>query len=141
MIKMNISSNSKMFLEECLVGFIVIRSPSSSYISNAIAASVVNIVLAVAGTILNSLVLFIFWKLPKLLSKLSSSAIMFLCLIDLRVETVLHHLFALKSITLLDSPKCLYSVAYNIAIVFFSGISGCTLFIINIERYFAIIHP
>ena len=45
------------------------------------------------------------------------------------------------TITMLDSPKCLCIVAYNIAIIFFTGISGCTLFIINIERYFAIIHP
>ena len=57
-----------MFFEACLVSFVV-RSPSSSYISNAIAASVVNIVLAVAGIILNSFVLFIFWKSPKLRSK------------------------------------------------------------------------
>ena len=137
---MNISNNSKMFLEACFVSFVV-RSPSSSYISNAIAASVVNIVLAVAGTILNSFVLFIFWKSPKLRSKLSSFAIMLLCSIDLGVGTFVHPLFALKSITMLDSPKCLYIVAYSIAILFFSGISACTLFIINIERYFAIIHP
>ena len=129
-----------MFLEDCLVSFVV-HSPSSSYISNAIATSVVNIVLAVAGTILNSLVLFIFWKLPKLRSKLSSFAIMHLCSIDLGVVTVVNPLFALKSITMVDSPKCLYTVAYNVALLLFSGITGCTLFIINIERYFAIIHP
>ena len=137
---MNISNNSKMFLEECLVSFVV-HLPSSSYISSAIAAVVVNIVLAIGGTILNSFVLFIFWKSPKLRSKLSSFAIMLLCSIDLGVGTVVNPLFALKSITMLDSPKCLYIVAYNIAIFFFSGISACTLFIINIERYFAIIHP
>ena len=84
-----------MFLEECLVGFIV-RSPSSSYIGSSIAAVVVNIVLAVAGTILNSFVLFIFWKSPKLRSKLSSFAIMLLCSIDLGVVTVVNPLFALN---------------------------------------------
>ena len=129
-----------MFLEACLVSFVV-RSPSSSYISNAIAANVVNIVLAIAGTILNSCVLFIFWKSPKLRSKLSSFTIMLLCSIDLGVGTVVNPLFALESITMLSSSKCLYIVAYNIAMSFFSGISVCTLFIINIERYFAIIHP
>ena len=138
---MNISNNSKMFLEECLVLFIV-RLPSSSYFRSSIAASVVNIVLAVVGTILNSLVLFIFWKSPKLRSKLFSFAIMLLCSIDLGVGTVANPLFALHSITtMLDSPKCLYVGAYTVAIFFFSGISACTLFIINIERYFAIIHP
>ena len=138
---MNISNNSKMFLEACLLSFIV-RSPSSSYIRNSIAAVVVNIVLAVAGTILNSFVLIIFWKSPKLRSKLSSFAIMLLCSIDLGVGTVVNPLFALKSIaTMLDSPKCLYNAAYSVAIYLFSGISACTLLIINIERYFAIIHP
>ena len=129
-----------MFLEDCLVSFIV-RSPSSSYIWSSVAASVVNIVLAVAGTILNSFVLFIFWKSPKLRSNLFSFSIMLLCSIDLGVGTVVNPLFVLKSITILDSPKCLYIVAYKMAILFFSGISACTLLIINIERYFAIIHP
>ena len=119
----------------------VVRSPSSSYIRSSIVASVVNIVLAVAGTILNSFVLFIFWKSPKLRSKLFSFAIMLLCSIDLGVGTVVNPLFVLKSITILYSPKCLYIVAYKMAIFVFSGISACTLFIINIERYFAIIHP
>ena len=137
---MNISNNSKMFLEACLLSFIV-RSPSSSYIRNSIAAVVVNIVLAVAGTILNSFVLIIFWKSPKMRSKLSSFAIMLLCSIDVGVGTVVHPLFALKSITMLHSPRCLYIVAYNMTLLFFSGISADTILIINIERYFAIIHP
>ena len=66
---------------------------------------------------------------------------MLLCSIDLGVGTVVHPLFALKSITMLHSPKCFYIVAYIMARTFFTGISACTLFIMNIERYFAIIHP
>ena len=131
-----------MFLEKCSVSTFIVRSPSSSYIRSSIAASVVNIVLAVAGTILNSFVLVIFPKSPKLRSKLFSFAIMLLCSIDLGVGTDVSPLFALKSIaTMLDWPKCLYNAAYTVAIFFFSGISECTLLIINIERYFAIIHP
>ena len=141
LLKMNISNNSKIFLDACYVSF-DIHSPSSSYIRNAKATVVVNIVLAIAGTILNSFVLYIFLKSRKLRSKLSSFAIMLLCSIDLGVGTVANPLFALKDIsTILGSPKCLYFAAYNIAILFFSGISGCTIFIINIERYFAIMHP
>ena len=71
----------------------VLRSPSSSYISNAIATCVVNIVLAVAGTILNSFVLFIFWK-----SELSSFAIILLCSIDLGVGTFNKQLSMVKAI-------------------------------------------
>ena len=138
---MNISNNSKIFFEECLVSFFL-RSPSSSYIRNSIAASVMNIVLAVSGTILNSFVLFIFWKSSKLRSKVPYFSIMLLCSIDLGVVTVVHPLFALKSITIImDSVTCFYVVAYTMAILFFSGISAWTLFIINIERYFSIIHP
>ena len=131
-----------MILEKCFVSTFIVRSPSSSYFRSSIAASVVNIILAVAGTILNSFVLFIFWKSPTLRSKLFSFVIMLLCSIELGVGTVVHPLFALKSITtMLDSPKCLYIEAYIVAIYLFSGISACTLLIINIERYFAIIHP
>ena len=138
---MSISNNSTSFFEACLVSFVV-RSPSSFYISNNIAASAVNIVLGIAGTILNSFVLFIFWKSEKLRSKLSYFSIMLLTSIDLGVVTVVHPLFVLKSITtMLDSAKCLYGITYVIAISLFSGISAWTLFIINIERYFSIIHP
>ena len=52
------------------------------------------------------------------------------------VGTVVHPLFAVKSTTMLDSPKCLYIGAYNMAIFFLSGISPWTLFIINIEKFF-----
>ena len=81
-----------------------------------------------------------FWKSPKLRSKLFSFAIMLLSWIDLGVGTVVHPLFTLESTTMLDSPKCLCIVAYKIATFFFSVNSACTIFIINIERYFAIIH-
>ena len=137
---MTVSNNSKIVFEACLVSTLV-RSPSSSYIRNSIAAVVVNIVLAIAGTILNTFVLYIFWKSPKLLSKLSYFSIMLLCSIDLGVVTVVNPLFALKIITtMLDSAKCIYVVTYAIAMLLFSGISAWTLFIINSERYFSIIH-
>ena len=142
LLKINISNTSKMFLEACYVLLDIPRSTSSSYIRNAIAAVVVNIVLAIAGTVLNSFVLYIVWKSRKLRSKQSSFAIILLCSIDLGVGTVVNPLFALAGFsTILDSPKCLYFAAYDIAILFFSGISECTILIINIERYFAIIHP
>ena len=138
---MSISNNSKNFFKACLVSGIR-SSPPSSYIGNNIATVVVNIILAVAGTILNSFVLFIFWKSAKLRSKLSHFSIMLLSSIDFGVVTVVHPLFALKIITtMLGSSKCIYIVTYAIAILLFSGISAWTIFIINVERYFSIIHP
>ena len=139
--KMSISNNSKIFFKACLVSGIR-SSPPSSYIGNNIATVVVNIVLAVAGIILNSFVLLIFWKSAKLRSKLSHFSIMLLSSIDFGVVTVVHPLFVLKIITtMLGSSKCIYIVIYAIAILLFSGISAWTIFIINIERYFSIIHP
>ena len=40
-----------------------------------------------------------------------------------------------------DDSLYSYAIAYTLAILFFTGISGWTFFIINIERYFSIIHP
>ena len=59
-------------------------------------------------------------------------AIMLLCSIDFGVGTIVNPLFVLKSITILDSPKCLYIVAYKIAIFVFSDISACILFWLSI---------
>ena len=112
--KMSISNNSNItnienFLENCLMSFAVPSSPFSSHISNHIAACAVHIVFAIAGTIVNSFVLFIFWKSQKLRSKLSYFSIMLLSSIDLGVVTVVDPLFVLKSITtMLDSVMIAY---------------------------------
>ena len=83
----------------------VVRSPPPSYIRNNIAAIVVNIVLAIAGTILNSFVLFIFGSQLKIVF----FSIMLLSSIDLGVVTVVDPLFVLKSITtMLDSVMIAY---------------------------------
>ena len=139
----NISNvtNVEPFLEICLVTY-VMRSPSSFSTRSTIAACVVNVALAVAGTFLNSFVLFIFWKSAKLRSKLSYFTIMLLSVIDLGVVVVGHPLFVLTGInTILDTAKCLHQVLYTMAIYLFFGLSTWTLFIINIDRYFSIVHP
>ena len=97
LLKMNISNNSKMILEKCSTSTFIVRSPSSSFIRSSIAASVVNIVLVVAWTISDSLVLFIFWKSPELRSKVFSFIIMLLCSIDVGVGTVVHPFVLVKS--------------------------------------------
>ena len=133
-------SNDKQVLEKCLVSYVV-HSPTPSYIWNSIAACVVNIVFAIAGTILNSLVLYIFWK-SKMRSKSSLFFIMLLSSADLAVVTIVHSTFLLQAINEINgTPNCTYKVFYKSTLYLFTGMSVSTLLILNIERYTAIIHP
>ena len=134
-------SNEKQLLEKCLVSYVV-RSPASSYTRNIIAACVINIVFAIAGTILNSLVLYIFWKSTKIRSNFSYFGIMLLSSADLAVVTIVHSTFLLQAINEINgTPNCTYKVFYTSTLYLFTGMSVSTLLILNIERYTAIFHP
>ena len=134
-------SDANIVLEKCLVSY-VIHSPTSSYTWSIIAACVVNIVFCIAGTILNSLVLYIFWKSTKLRSKLSYFVIMLLSSADFAVATIVHSTFLLQTINEVnETPNCIYNISYTFSLYFFTGMSFATLLILNLERYTAIIHP
>ena len=134
-------SDAKLVLEKCLVSYVV-HSPTPSYIRSSIAACVVNIVFGIAGTILNSLVLYIFWKSTKMRSKLSYFAIMILSSTDLAVVTFVHSTFLVNAINEINgTPRCVYKISYMFSLYFFTGMSIATLLILNMERYTAIIHP
>ena len=143
---MNFSADSnvsdyKQILERCLISFVV-RSPTLSYTRSIIAACIVNFVFAIAGTILNSLVLYIFWKSTKLRSKLCYFVIILLSSADLAVVTIVHFLFLLQAINEINgTPNCMYKNIYLFSLYFLPGISVSTLIILNLERYTAIIHP
>ena len=142
-MKLNANSNitdTKLFVEKCLLSYVV-HLPTPSYTRNIIAAYVVHIVFAIAGTILNSLVLYILWKSTKLRSKLSYFVIMLLSSVDLAVVTIVHSTFLLQTINEINgTPNCVYKVSYLSSLFFFTGISISTLLILNLERYTAIIH-
>ena len=134
-------SDAKLVVEKCLV-YTVLHSWTSSYTWSNIAACAVHIVYAIAGTILNSLVLYIFWKSTKMRSKLSYFVIMLLCSVDLAVVTIVHSTFLLHTISEINgTPNCIYKTSYAFSLFFFTGMSISTLLILNIERYTAIIHP
>ena len=136
----NISDVGLKF-EKCFIRHIV-HSPSSSYIKSHIAICVVNVLFSIVGTILNSLVLYIFWKSPQRRSKMSSFAIMVLCSVDLGVATIVQPLFAFFLINeILGKSKCLYFIAFALMSFLFAGLSISTLATINIQRYFSIVHP
>ena len=135
------SSDANLVLELCSLSYVV-HSPAPSYIRSIIAACVVNAFLGIAGTILNSLVLYIFWKSTKLRSKLSHFFIMLLSSIDLAVVTIVHSTFLLQAINEINgTPHCVYKISYMFTLYFFTGMSILTLLILNMERYTAIIHP
>ena len=134
------SSDAKLLVETCHLYAVVHSWTFSTW--NSIAACVVNIVFAIAGTILNSLVLYIFWKSTKMRSKLSYFVIMLLSSVDLAVVTIVHFTFLLQTINEINgTPNCIYKVSYWSSLFFFTGISISTLLILNLERYTAIIHP
>ena len=134
-------SDAKLVPKKCLISYVV-HSPTNSYTWSNIAACAVNIIFAIAGTILNSLVLYIFWKSSRLRSKLSYFVIMLLCSVDLAVVTIVHSTFLLQAIKEVNgTPDCAYKISYLATLYVFTGMSISTLLILNIERYTAIIHP
>ena len=134
-------SDAKLVLEKCLISYVV-RSPTSSYTWSNIAACVANIIFAIAGTILNSLVLYIFWKSTKLRSKLSYFVIILLSSADLAVVTIVHSTFLLQAIKEVNgTPNCAYKISHMFLGFVFTGMSVSTLLVLNLERYTAIIHP
>ena len=136
----NVSDDTQI-LERCLISYVV-RSPTLSYTRSSIAAFIVNLVFAISGTILNSLVLYIFWKSTKMRSKLSYFVVMLLSSVDLAVITIVHFLFLLQAINEINgTPNCVYKILYLFSLYFLSGMSVSTLIILNLERYTAIIHP
>ena len=128
-------------IEHCSLTFIV-RSPSTSYIVSSLVACVVNAIFAVAGTFLNSFVLFTFWKSTKLKKKITYFLIMVLSSTDLGVGLLVHPLYLLKSVSeVRGTPNCLYKIAYQTSMFVFSGLSATALLTLNIERYLSIVHP
>lgn len=120
----------------------VVHSPSSSYFINSVAACVINAIFVIAGSILNSLVISIFWKSAKIRKKIPYFMIMVLSSNDLAVVTIAQSLFLFQSVTeILEAPKCLYKALYQVATVTLAGTSAMTLSVMNIERSLSILRP
>ena len=134
-------SNVGIKLERCMVWSIV-RSPSSTHINSHIAASVVNGLLSVLGTVLNLLVVYIFLKSPKLRSRVPYFGIMVVSSVDLGVVTIVQPLFIillLKDVQ--ETSNCFYFITYTTVAFLFATMSTASLVTINIERYFSIVRP
>ena len=69
-------------------------------------------------------------------------SIMVLSAIDLIVVTNIPAVFLVNAISeILGTPRCLYSIFYNIVMRITPLLSANSLIIMNIEKYLAIIHP
>ena len=134
-------SNMGLKFKKCLLAHIL-RSPSSTFINSRIAACVVNALFSLVGTILNTLVLYIFWKSPQRRSKISYFGIMLMSSLDLAVVTIVQLLYiSFRINAILEQAKCLHLMAFAIAAYIFTGMSMTILVTINIERYFSIVRP
>ena len=128
-------------VESCYRSYIVIK-PNVSYIINSIIGIIVNIFLCIVGTFLNTLVVYVFWKTPKLRNKVSYFMIMILSSIDILVTAILHPLHILMSTAeIIGKANCDFKMIYHIVAVVLSGMSMTTFFLMNVERYLSIVHP
>ena len=137
-------NSSTMFIENCSIGkgIFIIRSPSPSYLKSIIAVCILNVIFGIVGTFLNTLVLFVFLKFKNMRQKTGYLSIMILSATDLIVVTSIPAVFLVNAIPeILGTPRCLYSIFYNIVMRSTPLLSTNSLIIMNIERYLAIIHP
>ena len=134
-------ANSTVHL--CFVTISYIReSPSHFYTLNLILTCAVNGILSIIGTLVNGLVLIAFCKSSVLRSKTPFFLIMLLSLNDLLVVVIVHPLFMFNSIKqLVGNGDCTSKVVYLTIAKLLTGYSGLTLHVMNIERYFSVVHP
>ena len=135
--------SSNATVQTCFTSISFVRgSPSQAFTINGIVALVVNGILAVTGTLVNSLVILTFWKSPNLRKKIPFFLIMMLSIADLAVGVFVHPLFILAWTRQLSGMgDCTSKTAYIVATTLFPSFSAMTQCVINIERYLAIVHP
>ena len=136
-----LTSNTTVQL--CLsISFYVLSSPSKVFTINGVLACVVNGILAVTGTLVNSSVIVAFWKSSLLRTKAPFFLIMVLSITDLAVTLFVHPTFIITMVKqLTGTGDCVSKTIYVTATTLFPGLSGLTLSVINFERYLAIVYP
>ena len=136
----NFSTNERAVVN-CYRSYYVTK-PTTSYIVNSIIGCVVNFGLCIFGTFLNVLVVYIFWKTPKLRMKVSYFMIMVLSSNDILVTLIVHPAFIINSIAeMVEKASCAYKAFYHIATIVLALMSTTTFFVMNVERYLSIVHP
>ena len=115
---------------------------SSSLSFNIIAACIANLIFALGGGFLNSLVILVFLHSSKLRNSVCYFLVMVLSSIDLVVVAVVHPLGITYSISKFTRNHiCVYEKLYELSTGIICSLSSSGLFSMNIERYLAIVHP
>lgn len=131
---------SDITLARCFMTYVV-KTPSRSYIINNVIACSVNFLFAILGTFLNTMVIWIFWKIRRLREKICYFMIMVLSCVDLSVTVIVQPMFLINSISeMTANSKCSYKILSQTIAVWLSGMSTMTFFTLNIERYLSIVH-
>ena len=135
-------NTSGMFVTHCSMNFIILHSPSSSFVKISITACIFNVIFGIVGTFFNTLVLFVFSKSKKMRQKNSYFFIMILSATDLVVVTSIPVVSVAHGIDqILGTPRCLYSICFDIVTRTTPLLSATSLIIMNIDRYLAIVNP
>ncbi|XP_028403836.1 somatostatin receptor type 2-like [Dendronephthya gigantea] len=135
------NSTDEREVKDCFRTYIVTR-PTTSYIVNSAIRCVVNLIIFFASSFLNALVVYVFWKTPKLRQKVSYFMITLLSSLDFFVTLiVLPANLAMTIAEMIGKGTCIYKLFYYVPIILFFGLSILTFFVMNIERYLSIVHP
>ena len=109
---------------------------------NVIAACIVNIIFALGGTFLSSLVMFVFLYSSQLKNKTCHFLIMVLSCIDLVVVVVIHPLGILYAINKFTGNHVfVYETLYGYSISIAGSLSASAFLVMNTERYITVAHP
>ena len=134
-------SRDEREVENCYRSYYVTK-PTQSYIANSIVGCIVNFALWFVGSSLNALVIYVFWKTPKLRFKVSYFMIMLLSSNDLMVTLIVHPAFLMNAITeITGRASCVYKTIYHVSTIVLCLMSVQTCFVMNVERYLSIVHP
>ena len=144
---MNVTTQPPIgFIYSCFVKkaqFFYIRGPVPTNIFvNHIICCLVNVLLALTTTFLNSVTVLTYWKSPLLRGKVSYFTIMLLSLADLGVGMVGIPVFILQLAKEISGRgSCAVSAFADILSTIPIGMSLVVLQVMTIERYIGVIHP
>ena len=142
---MNVTGIGKFvqFCKLCNAEFdVVVAFPSQKYYINYVVCIVINVFLTLSTTFLNGTTMFAYWKSSQLKKKTQYFVIMLLSINDLGVGMLCNSSYPVLLVTeILGYKNCILTVVSTMCSLTLSGMSFMTLFLLNIERYFGIVHP
>ena len=120
----------------------VVAFPSQKYYINYVVCIVINVFLTLSTTFLNGTTVFAYWKSSQLKKKTQYFVVMLLSLNDLGVGMLCNSSYTVLLLReILGYESCNLTVVSTMCSLTLSGMSFMTLFLLNIERYFGIVHP